>query len=68
MLRSIFEGYAPCVIIALLGYSAVGGSALAWLAFIWLFGAITTIMIAFVRAKSETADVRPRGINRMENC
>lgn len=64
MSRSLFEGYAPCMMIALIGFNAVGGSALAWAAFVWIFGAVLTVMMAYMRERMTETSMSPRSIQR----
>ena len=58
MLKSLYEGYIPCILLAALGYNALGGSLLAWATFVWLFGAVLTILIAVMRTRP-AVDVTP---------
>jgi len=59
MLKSLSQGYGPALVIAAFGSLTVGGSALAWLAFVWIFGAVLTIAIAALRMRP-TENVGPR--------
>lgn len=68
MLRSIFEGYAPSVIIAMIGYAVIGGSALSWIAFVWVFGALFTVATAYLRTSAVAPSMTTRPLRQMENC
>ena len=68
MLRSIFEGYAPSVIIAMIGYAVIGGSALSWVAFVWIFGALFTVAVAYMRTSVVAPTINPQSLRQMENC
>jgi len=51
MLRSIYEGYIPCILFAAIGYQTLGGGLLAWMTFIWVFGAVLTVVIASLKTR-----------------
>lgn len=61
MLRSIYEGYIPCILLAAIGYQTLGGGLLAWTAFVWVFGAVLTVAIASLR-------IRPLGAAMASNA
>lgn len=67
MLKSIYEGYIPCIVLAILGFNTLGGSVLAWIAFVWIFGAVATVGVAYLRAMMSTPAAEPR-LGAMENC
>lgn len=50
MMRSIFESYMSCAVLAAVGYGALGGNLVGWLTFIWIFGAVLTVLIAYLPA------------------
>lgn len=68
MLRSIYEGYIPCIVLAVIGYSTLGGGLLAWLAFVWVFGAVFTVGVAYLRSRMPSSQMRPQTMGAMENC
>lgn len=57
MLRSIYEGYIPCILLAVIGYQTLGGGVLAWMSFVWVFGAVMTIAIACLKTRPVEATV-----------
>ncbi len=69
MLKTLYEGYIPCIIMAALGHSLMGGSLLAWAAFVWIFGAVLTVAVAMLRTQTNTSPLRTRPVTaRIENC
>lgn len=69
MLRTIIEGYAPSILIAMIGFSAIGGSLLSWLAFVWIFGAMFTVALGYVRTSVRQApSMNTARIGQMEKC
>lgn len=69
MLKTIIEGYAPSIIIAMIGFSAIGGSLLSWFAFVWIFGAMFTVALAFVRSSAQqSSGMQTSPIGQMEKC
>ena len=69
MLRSLYEGYIPCIILAAIGFNTLGGSVLLWLSFVWVFGAVMTVGVACLRLRVVGApSPAPQRVNRaMEN-
>ena len=57
MLRSIYEGYIPCILLAIIGYQTLGGGVLAWMSFVWLFGAVMTVGVACLRTRAMHAPI-----------
>ena len=68
MLKSIYEGYLPCIALAIIGFNTLGGSALSWVAFVWIFGAVATVGVAYARAMLTAQPRETRAIGAMENC
>ena len=70
MLRSLYEGYIPCIILAVVGMNTMGGSVWLWLSFVWVFGAVMTVAVACLRMRMVgAAATAPQRVNRaMENC
>lgn len=68
MLKSIYEGYIPSIVIAIIGFNTLGGSVLAWLAFVWLFGAVATVGVAYARSALSAPKIETQTIGAMENC
>ena len=69
MLKSLYEGYIPCILLAALGFNTLGGSLLGWATFVWLFGAVLTIIIAVLRTRPvEVPAARQPVAVRIENC
>lgn len=68
MSRSLFEGYAPCFMLALIGYNAFGGTAWSWAAFVWIFGAVLTVAVAYMRERAGEPLIASQGIQTVENC
>ena len=62
MLKTIYEGYIPCIVMAIIGYNTLGGSVLAWLAFVWLFGAALTVGVAYLRSRLASPQVKPQAM------
>ena len=50
MLKTLFQGYAPTIAVAGIGYCFTALSPLVWLAFVWIFGAIVTVALAYIRS------------------
>lgn len=69
MLKSIYEGYIPTVLLAVIGHGYYGGSVLFWVAFVWIFGAVATVAVGYLRTKTvaerSTAQSVPAAF---ENC
>lgn len=57
MLRSIYEGYIPCILLAIIGFQTLGGGLLAWMSFVWVFGAVMTVAIACLKTRPIVAAV-----------
>lgn len=68
MLKSIYEGYLPCIVLAIIGFNALGGSVFAWLAFVWVFGAVMTVGVAYLRSRAATIKANSPALGVMENC
>ncbi|MEL6641672.1 MAG: hypothetical protein AAFP98_10230 [Pseudomonadota bacterium] len=69
MLKSIYEGYLPTIVLAVIGYSMLGGGFMTWLAFVWVFGAVFTVGVAYLRSRFESPEIRPQqAMGAMENC
>lgn len=70
MLRSLYEGYIPCIILAAIGFNTLGGSLLLWISFVWLFGAVMTVGVACLRMRVVGAPATaPQRVSRaIENC
>ncbi len=68
MLKSIYEGYIPCIVLAIIGFNTLGGSVLAWTAFVWLVGAVLTVGVAYARSALSERKVETQAMGAMENC
>jgi len=67
MLRSLFEGYGPVLLIAIVGYNAAGGSFFSWAAFVWIFGALLTVALAYLRVRVGAPNMTAQTIPAVEN-
>lgn len=69
MLKSIYEGYIPIVLLAIIGHGYYGGSVLFWMAFVWIFGAVSTVLVGYLRTKTVSERETPQRVPAaFENC
>ena len=69
MLKSIYEGYIPIALLAIIGHGYYGGSVLFWLAFVWIFGAVATVAVGYLRTKMVPAHGTAQNVPAViENC